>query len=346
MKKIIFAIILAIATLSLNSEASNINQQLYDAANELNFEKVQSLLNSGANPNWLKVSERRSTSVSSRATYGLSEDKLTHKKLMKIATILFKKGAKLGPHDKDILYMPIANGSYELTQLYLKHGASPTIFPASLGIEKTPIEVAAENGHDDIQKLLVQHGAMQLDSQTIIQLQFINKASFGTVPELENLIKKGARVNAKNRVGQTALLESIPMFFSSFAPIFFYLLDIGADVNLEAHDGYWISPPLHVAISRTTLNLKNDKAKPEKIKLSKKILNSLITAGAYVSSRDELGKTPLHIAAKGNNLYAAQLLLNNNAKVMPRDGKGNTPLDYAKSGEMIKLLKDHGAKEF
>ena len=39
-----------------------------------------------------------------------------------------------------------------------------------------------------------------------------------------------------------------------------------------------------------------------------------------MSSRDYLGRTPLHIAAQRNNIYAAQLLLKHNSKVMPRDG--------------------------
>jgi len=30
---------------------------------------------------------------------------------------------------------------------------------------------------------------------------------------------------------------------------------------------------------------------------------------------------------------------------MDKDKEGKTPLDYAESGEMIKLLKSHGAKE-
>jgi len=30
---------------------------------------------------------------------------------------------------------------------------------------------------------------------------------------------------------------------------------------------------------------------------------------------------------------------------MPHDNKGKTPLDYAESAELIRLLKDHGAKE-
>ena len=134
-------------------------------------------------------------------------------------------------------------------------------------------------------------------------------------------------------------------FLVGSLPVFFYLLDIGADVNCSGNY-YGETYPLHVAISETSLFFKFMKNNSKVIKLAQKILDSLIITGAYVSSRDYLGRTPLHIAAQRNNIYAAQLLLKHNSKVMPRDGEGNTPLDYAESGEMIRLLKDNGAKEF
>ena len=43
--------------------------------------------------------------------------------------------------------------------------------------------------------------------------------------------------------------------------------------------------------------------------------------------------------------YAANLLIENGAKIMPKDASGKAPLDYAESSEMIKLLKANGARE-
>ncbi len=74
-------------------------------------------------------------------------------------------------------------------------------------------------------------------------------------------------------------------------------------------------------------------------------IQSLLQRGALVSARDYDGRTPLHIAAKRNNVVGAQMLIDAGCKIMPKDDKGKTPLDYAESAEMIKLLKDHGAKE-
>jgi hypothetical protein len=42
---------------------------------------------------------------------------------------------------------------------------------------------------------------------------------------------------------------------------------------------------------------------------------------------------------------AAEILIRDGAKVMPKDRFGKTPLDYAETAPMIKLLKENGATE-
>lgn len=125
-----------------------------------------------------------------------------------------------------------------------------------------------------------------------------------------------------------------------------YLLDAGADPNMSGKGGLGLhdpAPPLHHAVWNTSLIFKSRAAHDPLC--SKMILSELIKRGAHVSSRDSVGRTPLHIAAERNHLFAAQLLLEAGAKVKPRDETGKTPLDFAESGEMIKLLKSHGGTE-
>lgn len=85
---------------------------------------------------------------------------------------------------------------------------------------------------------------------------------------------------------------------------------------------------------------------PETIRaLNEETLVRLLKAGATVSGIDKDGMTPLHVAARLDNIMAAKILLREGAKVMPKDTSGKTPLDYAQSAAMIKLLKQNGATE-
>ena len=346
--KIIIISIMLILSVSLCSDDSKINQELFDAVCNVDVNKVKTLLDSGGNPNWAKKFGKKRISILQSwivYAYKIENDKQAEKKLLEIVALLFKKGAKLASHDGAILYFPIVYGYHDLVELYIKNGASPTKFSKRfVGSGVTPIELAAKEGRIMIQALLIKNGAKALNNHTIIQLQFIDQASYGQVVELEKLIKAGARINEKNRNGETALINSICIPSNHFSN-FFFLLKNKANVNLEGDAGFGKTFPLHKAIYISSIVLDHKETTFLEKEISKKVLNSLISAGAHVSSRNQRGETPLHIAVRINNFYAAKLLLKNNSKVMTKDNKGKTPLYYAERGEMIKLLKENGAEE-
>lgn len=65
---------------------------------------------------------------------------------------------------------------------------------------------------------------------------------------------------------------------------------------------------------------------------------------AMVNHRDRLGNTPLHIAARTNNVLMCQFLLAHGADASLQDRKGNTPLQDAinrKNAETARLLVRH-----
>ena len=73
------------------------------------------------------------------------------------------------------------------------------------------------------------------------------------------------------------------------------------------------------------------------------VCEALIARGAAI---DGPGWTPLHYAASGNQLVAAQLLLLRGAKVDPRSPNGRTPLMRAArygGEELVELLVSSGA---
>jgi ankyrin repeat protein len=79
-----------------------------------------------------------------------------------------------------------------------------------------------------------------------------------------------------------------------------------------------------------------------------KDIEACLAAGDDVNIQDELGFTPLHMAAQHQCRAAAQLLLERGADVDRPNISGNTPLFVAVftskgNGELITLLRERGA---
>lgn len=305
---------------------------------------IKKYLKMGANPNWINPAPQLFDNNTVLSHYVIMTWCVKAPELMTKACIairlLFEHGLRLqSPYDDGILFFAMYR-NYELVKLLLENGVKADSWQIT-GTNLSPIEHATKKGYDDIVKLLIQHGAKEIDEKKRIQYRFIEVAGSGTISELEELFKKGARTNKKSKDDETALIAALINLTSynhhdSLEKIIF-LLKNGADPNAEGKiSEIFFAPPLHAA----TLFTKNVNHTT-----GKTILQLLIDKGAFVSGEDRNGMTPLHYAAKLNNVNAASLFLDVGSKVMPRDNRGKTPLDYAKSGEIITLLKNYGAKE-
>lgn len=333
----------------------NLDQLLYNSIHYaengndvvVELDKIKEYLQSGANPNWINSKQKQRKTVLSRFVE-LSSSSINQRirpKGYSAIKLLFDNGAKIQKLvDDQILFSPVAYGFYDLTKLLLEKGVSAKSWPKSIGTNFTPIEYAAREGHKNIVDLLLEYGAIKIDEKDIIQSRFIEVAKFGTVSELDELRKNGARINKRDKDRATALINAIIsiMVGKSSVKRVGYLLSSGADPNYEGSGLLGFFPPLHVATIHTSFLFRADKRDHEP---GKKIIQLLLENGAYVSGKDQNGLTPLHYAAKYNNIFAAHLFLIKGSKVMPRDNKGKTPLGYAESAEMIKLLKEYGARE-
>jgi ankyrin repeat protein len=182
------------------------------------------------------------------------------------------------------------------------------------------------------------------------------------VPAVELLLKSGARVDAEDSRGRTALFRAAAEGKLEATRL---LLAHKADPNHKANDG---STPLLAAVSygrlatvqallaagaevdladsqgSTPLALacQGNYYAPNNVPL----VQALLDKGARVDTEDSRGRTPLHRAAEEGKIGAMQLLFDKKANVNAQSGDGSTPLLLAVTdGRMpaVKLLLGHGA---
>ena len=309
---------------------------------------VKLSLANGADPNWINTQDEKTISTLSHFVeiISFSDDPNNTKKGVEVINLLFEHKAKIQYSDENILFFPIVFGKYEIVKILLEHGASATSWSNyKIGTNMTPIECATSKGYENIIGLLVSFGAEKIKEKDSVQFKFIEVARYGDLDSLKKLASKGIDVNRRNLDDETALLNALSGFYNmeQYSKVL-YLLELGADVNLRGKGSCGAKLPLHEAIVMTSIyfNAENDMVKQQ---ISKLILHELIKKGAYVSGRDDNEKTPLHLAAKYNNVEGAKILIEAGCKIADKDKDGKTPLDYAESAEMIKLLKSHETKE-
>jgi ankyrin repeat protein len=176
--------------------------------------------------------------------------------------------------------------------------------------------------------------------------QFIKVAAIGSFEELHFLYEgKRTRVNFRNKNGETALINVLdgPYNEDTYLKLKF-LISVGVKLNVRGKSSKSENTSsLGVAIynSKEVFQSGNE----SEVQIAQQILELLIDSGVAVSSLEVNGRSLLHLAAATNNLFAAKLLLESGAKVIPTDDYHKTPLDIAESGEMIQLLKKYQGKE-
>lgn len=114
------------------------------------------------------------------------------------------------------------------------------------------------------------------------------------------------------------------------------LLSFGAEVNARSFEGG--HTPLYYAANHVDLSRPAD---------GKAVAEALIQHGAEVNIHSGPTRgTPLHTAARRDNVAVAEVLLSEGADIEARDAKGGTPLRRAlncRQPGMIELLLAHGA---
>lgn len=334
----------------------NADEHLLQAVRDVDLKKIEAALKAGANPNYIRRENNFSTMeafwMMGLHSHRHMDEKEREELFMKALNLLFDAEAEMKSRDTNPMFWAVSGGFPLIVELLISKGISPTRMIEG----KTPVEWAETYGHQEVVKVLIKHGAEPVPKRQALQNRFVQLARESrkdsehffeqwNIVDMEKALEEGATVNGKNSKDRIALVEAIDGAYDIEEYItVVYLLQKGANPNLKSarHWSGFDGIALHHAVGFHGIMAKNGE---DRTIYQRLIIEALLNAGAHVSSRGYNEMSPLHIAAKQDDMYAATTLIKAGAKIMPKDDTGKTPLDYAESAEMIKLLKSHGAKE-
>jgi len=262
-----------------------------------------------------------------------------------ICRILIEHAARIYTLDQEQstpLHLTVAGDHVEIVKMILNEAQreDPALVKQLLGSSDTssqmPLHVAVDQNCLETVKILFEHGAeahVRMEDNFNYPLHLA--AQNGVIEMLELVFdhakkqthKQGPDIlNVKNKGYETPLHKAAS--YNRETAIQF-LLDHGANIDASDEDGF---TPLLVAAS----------------KANEAVTEQLINAGADVSLEDSQGKNLLHMVADTESLDFAKKLMNKSGVkdlLSERDQLGNTPLHIAArngSADIVKLFYENG----
>jgi len=178
----------------------------------------------------------------------------------------------------------------------------------------------------------------------------LSAARTGDITSINALVKRGARVNAQNKLGWTALNAAADYGKKGAINA---LISSGANVHIGDNQGW---TPLHRAAlkghDKAVKSLIEAGAWPNCVEENGKsavhlaaaggytdILSQLLSAGGNPDIRDKCHRSPAHLAAKFGNASSLELLYRHNSPMDILDKLGNTPLHMAAEEGNLNVVK-------
>ncbi len=299
------------------------------ACKEGDFDFVKTLVDSGINVN----------SIGSKGFTPLMT--AVNENEFKIVEYLLSKGAKVNQtiNGWTALIEAADEDALESMKLLLKAGADVNYFWTMDA--PTAITMAASEGHLDCLKLLLENGADINGVGNSIPPLHIASAE-GQDHIVDYLLSNGVDVNGRDANGSTALMFA---YSEDQTKVINKLIKKGADVNLiddrgnkardygEEDDSFYANE-VSGQVSNKAIHEATRNGLIERV-------IEMVAEGTDVNSQDEVGRTPLHIAAALNHNIDMLELINLDADLNATDGQGRTPLMYAAAdgkAEAVALL--------
>ena len=219
--------------------------------------------------------------------------------------------------DLGALHLAAANNHHEVIRILLKHKAPI----AALDWEKwTPLHYAAGCENPEGAKVLLEHGADMTSLDQFGHSPATIAVDWGSVECVEAFIAAGWDLNSEGVAGRTLLHSGA----SNSVEMLRYLLQykkMKLAVNVQDSRG---ATPLHLASSAESLQL-------------------LLDNGANIESKDIMGNTPAHYAARLGNLSSLVVLIDAGFDIKTRGYCGCTVLHtaaYRNRTAVVKYLLD------
>ncbi|MHB9147942.1 MAG: ankyrin repeat domain-containing protein [Candidatus Amoebophilus sp.] len=228
----------------------------------------------------------------------------------------------------------------------------------------TPLSIAMQEGNQAVIEMLLAAENINVNFKDGLGDTLLHSAlKRGNEEAFKRLIAKGVDLNARGLFGYTPLWLAILQKNERAVSALLEREDI--DVNAINNNNERFTP-LHLAISkgnevaisallaRQDIDIKaQDKRRRTPLHRAAKkdnliVMEKLIAKGADINAKDEHGISPLYIAVSQGNETVTRMLLTKNADVNVYSVYfGDTPLHIAIRGEypeIVKLLLDNGAQ--
>ncbi|XP_048250649.1 uncharacterized protein LOC124152553 [Haliotis rufescens] len=234
--------------------------------------------------------------------------------------LLVTRGAGVSLVDdgrNNILHVACLGGHVDMVKYVLSQKVTDINSRGPYG--RTPLMVAAVNGHRQVFDLLVTQGAdvsLEDDGRNNI----LHVACLGGHVDMVKYVlsQKTADINSRGQYGRTLLMLAVS---AGHRQVFDLLVREGADVSLEDDDGDNI---LHMACLGGHVHMV-------KYVLTQKV--------AFINGRGQHGRTPMMIAAENGHRQVFDLLVTEGADVYLLDSDGDNILHVACLGGHVDMVK-------